>query len=503
VDTAPAAIVFSNSWEAAPNADNSSDTVYTNPFEGWTRVDTPQGLAGGTNTMEIWTTGDSQQRQDGNNNTVVASAGNGEDFLELNDASSNVQTIGIERSVATEAGMLYELSFDYAGRPGFGVDYTRIGVYLDGVLLQQYAATSPQGYIDWQNLKVRFEGDGSTHTLTIRTDATQFNANGRGAFLDDMRLTATQGVMAGNAGATTLIALAGYVSTSLVDIDGSESLTLTFSGLPSGATIVTGANPGGYTPSGGAITISGSELASAQLQLPGSFTGHLDLGVTATATEASNGSTANASDTLDIDVLGSFVSTNLGGDGLNNIIGTTGGNTLNGTNNADYLTGRAGNDTLNGNNGNDYLDGGDGNDTLNGGSGNDVLYGGAGNDTLTGGAGADVFAWTLSDRGTPGAGPTDTITDGSAFNTTAGETLDLRDLIVGENSVNLADYLHFTTAGGNTTISISTTGGFSGGFSSGAVDQIIQINGVDLTSGFSGDQQIIQDLLTRGKLITD
>ena len=81
--------------------------------------------------------------------------------------------------------------------------------------------------------------------------------------------------------------------------------------------------------------------------------------------------------------------------------------------------------------------------------------------------------------------------------------LDLRDLLVGESNGNLSDYLHFTTAGGNTTISISTTGAFSSGFSSGAVDQTITLTGVNLVGSFSSDQQIIQDLLQRGKLLTD
>jgi Ca2+-binding RTX toxin-like protein len=494
-------LVFNNSWEANVNSDTTSTQNTVTAFEGWTRVDTPEGLAGGTNAFEIWTTGDSQQRQDGGNNTIVASAGNGEDFLEFNDAANLVQTIGITRSVATQAGMVYELSFDFAGRPGFSADFTRIGVYVDGVLQQQYASTSPQTFIDWQNAKLRLQGDGGTHTITIRTDATQFNNAGRGAFIDDVRLSATQGVVAGNAGAITAVALASYVSAALVDADGSEFLTLSFSGIPAGAIIVTASNPGGYSPSGGTINITGAELASAQLQLPTAFNGHLSLGVTARATETSNGSTATTSSTLELDVLGRSVVTDLGGDGLNNQIGTTANNTLSGTANADYQIGLDGNDTLNGSGGNDWLDGGNGTDVLSGGNGNDVLYGGAGNDTLTGGAGADVFAWTLTDRGTPGAAPTDTITD---FNNAAGgDVLDLRDLLVGEHTGNLANYLHFSTSGGNTTISVSSTGAFSGGFSSGAVDQVIQITGVNLVGSFTSDAQIAADLLSRGKLVID
>ncbi|WP_374368821.1 beta strand repeat-containing protein, partial [Piscinibacter sp.] len=515
IDVRGSTVSFTSSGETAANSDNTSEVVTTVPFEGWTRVNTPDNNPGGTNAVEVWTTGDTQQRQNGGYNTVVASIGNGDNFIELNDASSNVQTIGLTRTVSTQAGMVYELSLDYAGRPGFTADYTRIGVYVDGVLVQQYASTSPQTYLDWQNLKFAFVGDGANHVITIQTDATQFNAAGRGAMIDDIRLTGTPGVVAGNAASGTLtsVALDTFVSGPLVDGDGSETLTLTFSGLPSGAVIVTAANPGGYTASGGAITISGAELASAQLQFSSSVTGHLSVGVTATATEGANGSTASATNTLELDVLPKFESSDLGGDGLTNRIGTTGDETLNGNNGADYLIGRAGTDTLNGSGGNDYLDGGSGTDTLNGGAGADVLYGGAGNDILRGGTAttadgaSDVFAWTLSDRGTAGSGPVDTITDFSnAAASAGGDVLDLRDLLVGENTGNLSSFLHFSydSASNTTTIQISSTGSFAAGNYAGATDQTIVLTGVNLLSGgLTTDQQVISDLLTKAKLLVD
>ncbi|WP_295641009.1 Ig-like domain-containing protein, partial [uncultured Methylibium sp.] len=496
LSTRSATTSFASSGETAPNTSTTSESILTNPFEGWTRVDGPDAYAGGTNAIEVWTTGDTQQRQDGNSNTIVASAGNGDNFIELNNAATLVQTLGLSRTVSTQVGMVYDLSLDYAGRPGFGTDFTRIGVYLDGVLIQQYSATSPQTYIDWKSLSFAFVGDGADHVLTIRTDASQFNTAGRGAFIDDVRLEGTQGVVAGNAGSGTLtsVALATFVTAPLVDGDGSESLSLIFSGVPAGAVIVTSANPGGYAASGGSITISGAELASAQLQFSSSITGHLSLGVTATATETANGATATNSGSLELDVLPVFTAADIGGDGLNNIIGTTGTDTLNGTGGADYLIGRAGNDTLSAAGGADYLDGGAGNDSLNGGGGNDVLYGGAGNDALTGGTGADVFAWTFGDQGSAGTPATDTIAD---FNNAAGgDVLDLRDLLVGENAANLSNYLHFTTDGTNTTITVSSAG-------NGSTDQIIQLSNVNLVAGFSNDTQIINDLLARGKLITD
>jgi hypothetical protein len=79
----------------------------------------------------------------------------------------------------------------------------------------------------------------------------------------------------------------------------------------------------------------------------------------------------------------------------------------------------------------------------------------------------------------------------------------------GSYNGNLDHYLHFTYSGGNTTIQISSAGAFAGsGVVNGSVgantiDQTIVLQGVNLTSGFTTDTQIINDLLQRGKLITD
>jgi hypothetical protein len=120
-----------------------------------------------------------------------------------------------------------------------------------------------------------------------------------------------------------------------------------------------------------------------------------------------------------------------------------------------------------------------------------------------------VFSWSLTDRGTPGSPAADTVQ--SFDNNTAaadGDVLDLRDLLQGETHGqitvgNLQNYLHFEASGGNTTVQISSSGGFVNGYNAGAVDQTIVLQGVNLTSGFSTDNQVIQDLLNRGKLVTD
>jgi VCBS repeat-containing protein len=162
--------------------------------------------------------------------------------------------------------------------------------------------------------------------------------------------------------------------------------------------------------------------------------------------------------------------------------------------------------------GGDAVIGTSGNDTLVGTSFDDILSGGAGNDVLTGGAGDDVFKWSLADAGTAGTPAVDTITD---FGTGGVDALDLRDLLPNglTTPTTLDNYLHFEVTGGNTIVHVSTSGGFADNNSVGVGSPVISLatetqqivlTGVDLSAGgLSTDQQIIQNLISNQKLITD
>ena len=185
------------------------------------------------------------------------------------------------------------------------------------------------------------------------------------------------------------------------------------------------------------------------------------------------------------------------------------------------LAGGSGADTIKGGAYDDILYGGAGNDNIVGGTGADIIQGGAGNDTLTGGNvgindnTTDTFVWKLADAGSAGSPAVDTITTfGVASKAAGGDVLDLRDILTGESATPTAldNYLHFEISGGNTILHISSAGGFgdnnnkgvgSSGISSVTETQQIVFAGVDLTTGFTSDQQIIADLLTKQKLITD
>jgi hypothetical protein len=75
--------------------------------------------------------------------------------------------------------------------------------------------------------------------------------------------------------------------------------------------------------------------------------------------------------------------------------------------------------------------------------------------------------------------------------------------MAGGVGANLEDYLHFELSGSDTIVHISSSGGFSSGYSAAQEDQTILLQGVDLIGSFSTDQQVIQDLLNKGKLVTD
>jgi surface adhesion protein len=209
------------------------------------------------------------------------------------------------------------------------------------------------------------------------------------------------------------------------------------------------------------------------------------------------------------------------------------GDLVHGGDGNDAVIGGSGTDLLYGGAGDDYLSGGSGSDVVRGGTGADRVEGGKGSDIMMGGTGADVFAWSLGDGATSSgatsagtnsygidtsvnvAGTVDYVSD---FSKSDGDTLDLRDLLVGEShqgvaAGNLANYLHFekTTDGSvtSTVVHVSTSGGFSNGtYNAAAEDQTIVLKNVNLLTDSSGtallnDNAVIQDLLSNKRLIVD
>jgi VCBS repeat-containing protein len=185
-------------------------------------------------------------------------------------------------------------------------------------------------------------------------------------------------------------------------------------------------------------------------------------------------------------------------DSDNVALAQNGGETLNAQGGDDVLVGSDDADTLEGGSGNDHLIGEGGDDTLIGGEGNDILIGGEGDDILTGGPGHDFFVWEDGDQGTGAVPAMDTVTD---FGNGGKDTLDLADLLQGEEGNDLTQYLKVTEDGGNVVINVKPGGG------SDDVSQVITLENTDLSAlgANAGDTQseIIDSLISNGHLNVD
>jgi Ca2+-binding RTX toxin-like protein len=431
-----------------------------------------------------------------------------------NDASNLYTTM------TTKAGEVYNLSFDYAARasnPTSSIIY----VYWEGQLVDTLNTQSAT--LTHVNLQLISTTAGGGKLEFVAGDSNSF-----GGVLDNITLglatnTGVQGY------ATNLPAIAA----GLVDTDASETLKVTIDTIPAGATLTDGTHTFTATAGNTTADVTGWTLGSLSMTSP--TAGDFTLGVHATATEASNGTSATTNTSVTVHVLDDSAGV-YGTAGNDTMVwtdastsvstihwGLDGDDSLTGSIGHDTLMGGAGNDTLRAGSGPTLLDGGTGNDSLVAGSGADTLSGGKGNDTMTAGTTTvtDVFKWHLGDAGsegtTTGHAAIDTIINFDSGKASAGgDILDLRDLLVGENAgattqaSALTHFLDFdtTTTAGSTIIHISSHGDFANGYAANNEDQTIVLQGVDLRASMglaanSTDAQVISELLNRGKLMTD
>jgi Ca2+-binding RTX toxin-like protein len=163
-------------------------------------------------------------------------------------------------------------------------------------------------------------------------------------------------------------------------------------------------------------------------------------------------------------------------------------------------TGTSGDDLMLGTTGDDVLDGAAGDDHIEGGEGDDTLIGGAGNDILIGGEGADIFQWNAGDEGTGDSPAMDIITD---FSADEGDSLDLADILQGEESGDITDYISVTQNGSDVVIEVTPDG------DGGDMNQVITLENTTVndlagtdTSGMS-QADIINTLISNGQLNVD
>jgi Ca2+-binding RTX toxin-like protein len=82
---------------------------------------------------------------------------------------------------------------------------------------------------------------------------------------------------------------------------------------------------------------------------------------------------------------------------IENVVGSSGNDSITGDDSGNHLRGDDGNDKLSGGGGDDVLESGNGDDKISGGSGDDNLVGGSGKDHMSGGSGDDAYDVDQSD----------------------------------------------------------------------------------------------------------
>jgi len=293
--------LFRTDWESACDWNNTSTLVQRRELEGWRLITRPDGTCGGANGFEIWSNNDLMADAQGRLHRVSSATGNGANWLELNNAGGLMhQTLGIERTVETLAGATYTLSLDVAGRLGYGADYTRIGIYVDGVRMGGDESTSGAQALNWQQRTFSFTGNGKVQTIRIISEATKFDRGGRGMMLDNIALTEA---LPANTGLEDSSVALSVISAALRDTDGSETLTLSIGNIPVGVRLTDGSHVFMASAQDSVATVTGWDLTRLQLIPPVNFNGVCQLKVMATATEQANGAQATTEQTITVTVL--------------------------------------------------------------------------------------------------------------------------------------------------------------------------------------------------------
>ncbi|WP_163836141.1 retention module-containing protein [Spartinivicinus ruber] len=460
-----------------------------------TFLDTVDGWSTDSNSkIEFWRT-DSADLQ--------YKAHSGSSFIELNADPTDAlpDALNIFRDINTESGAEYELSFYYSPRPGFDETATKIEVLWGGKLIDTIARDGGDiqtAVNTWEKFTYTLAGDGTAQQLEFRIAGIP-QVQGRGAYLDDLKIVETKGGSQAIGYENSTIKIPGVdVST----VDPSEQKTVHLDGMPTGTQLSDGVNSATY--SGGQLDVTSWDLQNLSLTPPSDYDGIFSLNITATATEPSTGSTSQTASSINVNVLpglepaGDFTYQE-GDDAVQNI--TLGEGT-------DIYAAKGGNDVVAGGGGDDTILGQAGNDFLSGGTGDDILVGGFGHDTLTGGDGADQFVWQRYDSGqldtfdagipVPAADPSnpqvDHVTDFEAHK----DILNVKDLLQGDNPQNIDNFLTLNFSGGSTTIDVSPKG-------DGQVYQKIVLDNVDLSTQYGGgtSHDIIQNMIQEGTLVID
>jgi hypothetical protein len=338
------AMLFNTGWESVANRNNKYTVVTASQLDGWSvvkevqlgdnyhydrdgdgRYDQDDYCDNSKEAFIIWGNDDKMKDANNNNRYVTGVPNTGRNWLELGNAMDvERQTYGIERTVTTRAGATYDLNLDYAGRLGLDLNHTRIGIYVDGVLVGSHTGTSSNMALNWESLNFSFTGHGGSQNIRIVIEGVtsedhhdHHEGEGRGAMIDNLVLTENMPINTGYQ--DSAIRLSSVIA-ALTDSDGSETLGVTIGAIPAGSTLTDGTHSFTATATLHDVAVTGWSLGNLSITPPGGYTGTFSLTVTATATESASTSTASYTVALAVTVVSNNVTSpivlDLNGDGI-------------------------------------------------------------------------------------------------------------------------------------------------------------------------------------------
>ena len=212
--------------------------------------------------------------------------GGGNDKLVINGdvpGGVNLNLGGGNDSLTINGDILGNVSINGAGQTNGGGDVLYLGKGSDHYQLQNYTI-SPQGMINTQIIDL----DTGQMITVNNIEAIGF---GDGTHVGNGDLVEFQTPDTGE----TVVTYPLDITSSLTDTDGSETLSITLSGLPEGAVLSAGTDNGD-----GTWTLAADQLDDLTLTVPSTATS-FNLSVTATATE-NDGDTASVSTSVGVSV---------------------------------------------------------------------------------------------------------------------------------------------------------------------------------------------------------
>ncbi|MFA5951562.1 MAG: DUF4347 domain-containing protein, partial [Hyphomicrobium sp.] len=227
---------------------------------------------------------------------VGVNASAGSYFVDMNGSGYGISNTTLTQTVSgLTSGASYVLRFDTAALDT-SAGSSVVNVYWGGSLVGSISRTTTA----WETSSftvVGGAGDGSNQLRfsEVGTDSAS------GTALDNVRLYAAA-TLAASGNEDTAISIPAIGSISAADADGSESVAVTISSIPVGATLSDGINS--FTATGGntTATISSWNRSTLTITPASNYNGSFSLTLTATSTEASTGATATDTRTIDVTV---------------------------------------------------------------------------------------------------------------------------------------------------------------------------------------------------------